>query len=202
MDSSEIRRRYNQVASYYDLMEAPLDLLLFSRHRPRLVREAKGNVLEIAIGTGKNLPYYPPGCRITGADISEGMLMRAGKRAARLGLSVDLLLADGEALPFSANSFDTVVSSLASCTFPDPIKALREMARVCKPGGRIMLLEHVRSRIGPLSRFLDWLSPHWAEQSGCHLNRNTVANIRETGLEITSIESHFLGVVQLIEIAC
>jgi ubiquinone/menaquinone biosynthesis C-methylase UbiE len=143
--SQEISRKYDRIARWYDWVEGVPDLLGVSRLRRQLLRGASGSVLEIAIGTGKNLRLYPRDCRITAADVSREMLKVARKRAAQLSMDVSFLLADAEALPFSDKSFDTVVSSLSTCTFPNPVSALREMARVCKSDGRILLLEHGRS---------------------------------------------------------
>lgn len=97
------------------------------------------------MGTGKNLSYYPRGCRITAVDVSAEMLNLARKRAAKLSMRISFLLSDAEALPFHDQRFDTVVSSLTTCTFPNPVATLREMARVCGPQGKILLLEHGRS---------------------------------------------------------
>ena len=100
-----------------------------------LFRRATGKVLEVAAGTGKNLAYYPRDCRIIALDLSREMLKVARKRAAKLSMNVSFSLADAEALPFADKSFDTVVSSLSTCTFPNAVAALEEMARVCRPEG-------------------------------------------------------------------
>jgi ubiquinone/menaquinone biosynthesis C-methylase UbiE len=106
------------------------------------LQQASGKVLEVAVGTGKNLNYYPRGCRIIAVDLSREMLNIARNRAAKLAKQVSFLVADAEALPFPDNSFDTVVSSVSTCTFPNPVAALKEIARVCRPEGKVLLLEH------------------------------------------------------------
>lgn len=134
--SPEISRKYDSFARWYDLVEGVPDLLGVRKLRQSLVGRASGKVLEVAVGTGKNFPYYPRGCRIIAVDRSREMLNVARKRAAKLSLNISLLQADAEALPFRDNSFDAVVSSLTTCTFPNPVAALREMARVASRAGK------------------------------------------------------------------
>jgi len=195
--SSHIREIYDRLAPRYDRREAVVEWLLRG-HRRRLLRRARGRVLEVGIGTGRNLPYYPPGCRITGIDLSPEMLRRAEERAARLGRDVTLLPMDAEELSFPSGSFDTVVSSLTLCTVIDPIRALSEMARVTAPGGRILLLEHGRSPYLWLSRLLDRLAPHQVEKYGCHPNRNVLALVQAADLVVLRSERHLLGMLHLI----
>lgn len=195
--SSRIREIYDRLAPRYDRREALVEWLLRG-YRRKLLRRARGRVLEVGIGTGRNLPYYPPGCRITGIDLSSEMLKVAEGRAARLGRDVTLLPMDAEELSFPSGSFDTVVSSLTLCTVIDPIQALSEMARVTAPGGRILLLEHGRSPHLWLSRLLDRVAPHRVEKYGCHPNRNVLALVQAADLVVLKSERHFLGVLHLI----
>ena len=169
--SQELAHKYNQFAHWYDWVEGVPDLLGVSRFRRRLLQRASGKVLEVAVGTGKNLHYYPPGCRIVAVDVSREMLNVARKRAAKLSIDVCFLLADAEVLAFPDRSFDTVVSSLAMCTFPNPVVALQEMARVCCPKGKILLLEHGRSDRQWLGRWQDRHADKFAQPLGCHWNR-------------------------------
>ena len=118
--SRDISAKYDRFARWYDRLEGILNLLGLSRLRRMLLRQASGKVLEVAVGTGKNLSYYPPDCRIIALDLSKGMLSVARRRAAKLSMHVFFSLADAEALPFSDKSFDAVVSSLSTCTFSDP----------------------------------------------------------------------------------
>src|SRR4026209_973528 len=126
--SREISEKYNQFARWYDWVEGIPDTLGVRRLRRQLLQAASGRVLEVAVGTGKNLRFYPRGCRIITVDVSSEMLKVARQRAAKLSLRVSFLVADTEALPFRVDSFDTVVSSLSTCTFPNPVAALGEMA--------------------------------------------------------------------------
>ena len=195
--SSHIREIYDRLAPRYDRREALVEWLLRG-YRRKLLRRARGRVLEVGIGTGRNLPYYPPGCQITGIDLSPEMLKRAEERAARLGRDVTLLPMDVEELSFPSGSFDTVVSSLTLCTVIDPIQALSEMARVTAPGGRLLLLEHGRSPYLWLSRLLDRIAPRQVEKYGCHPNRNVPALVQAADLVILKSERHLLGVLHLL----
>jgi ubiquinone/menaquinone biosynthesis C-methylase UbiE len=197
--SQEISEKYNQFARWYDWIEGIPDLLGLSKFRQRLLRRASGNVLEIAVGTGKNLKFYRRGSRVIALDLSREMLNVARKRAAKLSIEVSFLVADAEALPFSDKSFDTIISTLSSCTFPNPVSAFREMARVCKPSGRMLLLEHGRSNRERLARFQDRHADQFAKPLGCHWNREPHAIAREAGLKILNAQRLFFGVFHLIE---
>jgi ubiquinone/menaquinone biosynthesis C-methylase UbiE len=197
--SQEISRKYDRFARWYDWVEGIPDLLGLSRMRRRLLRRASGQVLEIAVGTGKNLKFYPEVCRITAADFSGEMLNVARKRATKLSLDGSFLLADAEALPFSDKSFDTVVSSLSTCTFANPVAALREMRRVCKSEGKILLLEHGRSDREWLGRWQDRHADQFAKPLGCHWNRESLELVRETGLTVVTAQRSFFGIFHEIE---
>jgi ubiquinone/menaquinone biosynthesis C-methylase UbiE len=195
----EISQKYDRFARWYDWVEGIPELLGVNRLRQRMLQRASGRVLEVAIGTGRNLPYYPHGCRIISADASKQMLAIAQRRAARLQLGVSFLLANAEALPFPDGTFDTVVSSLSTCTFPDPVAALKEMARVCRPTGKILLLEHGRSDREWLGRFQDRTAERHAKQLGCHWNRNSLDLVRRAGLKVDKAKRVFFGIFNQIE---
>jgi|RhiMetdeSRZDD1v2_1073273.scaffolds.fasta_scaffold456199_1 ubiquinone/menaquinone biosynthesis C-methylase UbiE len=197
--SQEISRKYDRFARWYDWLEGIPDLLGVSRLRRKLLRSASGRVLEVAVGTGKNLRFYPSNFRITALDVSNEMLNVARERAAMLSMDVSFFLGDAETLPFSDNSFDTVVSSLTSCTFPDPVAALREMRRVCKSEGRILLLEHGRSDREWLGRWQDRHADHFAKPLGCHWNRKPLELVRIANLKIKEVRRVFFGVFHRIE---
>ena len=197
--SREISEKYDRFARWYDLVEGVPDLLGVRKLRRQLLRQASGKVLEVAVGTGMNLTYYPAGCRIMALDVSREMLNIARQRAAKLSMDVSFLLADAEALPFSDKSFDTVVSSVTTCTFPNPVAALREMARVCRTNGRVLLLEHGRSDREWLGRWQDSLADPFAKQLGCHWNREPLELVRKAGLKINNSRRVFFGVFYTIE---
>ena len=199
LTASEIAKKYNRFAPWYDWIEGVLDLLGIRRLRRRLLARMCGRVLEVAVGTGKNLRFYPRDCRITAVDISGEMLYVARERAAKLSMNVSFLLADAEALPFSNQIFDTVVSSLSTCTFPNPVGALREMARVCKPAGRILLVEHGRSNREWLARWQDRHADQFAKPLGCHWNREPLELAREAGLKVIETQRVFFGIFHRIK---
>jgi len=195
----EISEKYGRFARWYDWVEGVPDLLGVSRLRRRLLRRASGRVLEVAVGTGKNIPYYAPDCRVIAVDLSGEMLSVARKRAEKLSMDVSFLLADAEALPFPDYSFDTVVSSLSTCTFPNPKIALQEMARVCRADGKVLLLEHGRSNREWLARWQDRHADQFAKPLGCHWNRQPLELVRHAGLKVNKSRRVFLGVFHQIE---
>jgi ubiquinone/menaquinone biosynthesis C-methylase UbiE len=199
LSQQEISQKYDHIAGWYDCFEAILELFGLNRLRKRMVQRASGTVLEIAIGTGKNLPHYPPGCRIIGADASKEMLAIARRRASPLQLNTSFLLADAEVLPFPDGIFDTVVSSLSTCTFPDPVGALKEMARVCRPTGKVLLLEHGRSDREWLGRWQDRHADQFVKPLGCHWNREPLQLTQDAGLKIVRAQRDFFGIFHQIE---
>lgn len=200
MQRDEIRRRYDRYAAWYDRLEWLLEALHLRGLRRRLLAHASGRVLEVAAGTGANLRWFPPGCRLTLADLSAGMLALARRRAACLGVAPGFVLAAAEQLPFTDAAFDTVVTSLSTCTFADPAAAVREMARVCRPGGRILMLEHGRSDRARLARWQDRRAEGHARRLGCWWNRDPLAAVRAAGFEPHSVARSLAGGVYLIEI--
>lgn len=203
LSKGEIRDIYDAVAPRFDALEALPEWLGVRRLRRRLLGRARGRVLEAAIGTGRDLPHYPAGCAVTGIDLSRGMLEEARGAAAGSGRDPpplrSLAQADTERLPFRDGTFDTVVDALTLCTYPDPARALGEMARVCRPAGRILLLEHGRSD----RRLLGWLQDRWAgphyRKFGCRLTREPRQLVERAGLAVESADRTFLGVFHLLE---
>ena len=158
-------------------------------------------MLEVGIGTGVNLPFYPPECPIVGVDLSRPMLERALARAHRLGRQLTVEAMDAEVLAFPDRSFDTVVSTLTLCTTPDPVRLLREMGRVCRSDGRVLLLEHGLST-GPLvNGLLRRLEPGQLARYACHLTRDVAALPSQAGLRVLTQARCFFGVLALIEAA-
>jgi SAM-dependent methyltransferase len=149
------------------------------------------------VGTGANLKHHPPQAQVTGIDLSPGMLSRARARAARLGKDTPLVEMDAQALSFPDGTFDTVAAIYVFCSVPEPVLGLREARRVLRPGGRLVLLEHVRLP-GLLGRVMDWLNPLAAVLMGSNINRNTVANVRKAGFEVENVYDYLWGLVKLI----
>ena len=193
-------RTFDRIASPYDRGMAPLEKLGLARLRARLVPHARGKVLEIGIGTGANLPFYPPSACVTAIDESPDMLAVAAQRAASMGTCVSLGLMDVESLAFPSGHFDTVVASLVFCSVVDQTRALGELRRVLdKPGGRLLLLEHTRPHSRPMAWLADLLNIPWYAFNGrCNLNRETQQSVARAGFELEQVESVLGGLVRLI----
>jgi ubiquinone/menaquinone biosynthesis C-methylase UbiE len=186
-DQDRVTRAYDRFARIYDLYDAPMDRLGVRRRRERVLGKARGDVLEVGIGTGRNLDLYPPGIHLTGLDASPGMLARARARAGRLGARADLLEGDVQRLPFPDGAFDTVTATCVFCSVADPVRGLREVRRVVKREGRVLLLEHERPRNPVAGRLADLLSPLVQRVLGPAINRRTEANVEAAGLEIVEL---------------
>lgn len=200
MDNTQlVRRRYDRVAPIYDAVESLMELRSARWRRQLWAGVGPGDVLEIGVGTGKNIRHYPPGARVIGFDISGRMLDRARRRARKLGVSAQLLVADAQSLPFADASFDTVVSTYVFCSVPDPIRALREAHRVLRPGGRLLMVEHVSSRRRILGWVLRRLDPLVARLWGAHLDRDTVASVAAAGFTDVTARNLMLDFVKRIE---
>lgn len=193
-----VRRIYDQEAARYDGAIRVCERLLFGGSREWVCSRALGDVLEVACGTGRNLPFYPAEISLTGVELSPEMLAIARNRAIVSGIEADLRSGDAHSLDFPDASFDTVVFTLALCTIPDPSLAVTEARRVLRPGGRLLLLEHVRSPLLPvclLQRALEPLSIHFQAD---HLTREPLDYVRERGFEVEIIERSKLGIVERI----
>ena len=177
-------------AAIYDRMMAGTERAGLGERRQRLLAQARGRVLEIGAGTGANLEHYPAGvAELVLTEPEEPMARRLAQRVSRLGRPAQVVHASAESLPFEDSSFDTVVSTLVLCTVRDPERTLDEVARVLRPGGRLLFLEHVRSDDPRLARWQDRLRGPWsAFGHGCNCNRPTPALIDASTLELETIE--------------
>lgn len=195
-----VRSRYNRVARFYDLEQTLEEPFVFGRLRKVLWAEAPltGTILEVGVGTGVNMRHYPPGARMTAIDISDRMLAKARARARRHKVRVDLALMDAQHLDLADDTFDAVVATCVFCSVPDPIAGLRETLRVLKPGGRLLLMEHVRSGNAIAGKIMDLLNPLIVRLSGANINRRTVKNVAAAGFTDIAVSSHMLGLVKTI----
>jgi ubiquinone/menaquinone biosynthesis C-methylase UbiE len=194
--AARLRRYWDNHARNYDKQIAFWERRLFADGRQWVCAQAEGDVLEVAIGTGRNLPHYPEGVRLTGIEFSPGMLELARRQAERLGLDVDLRLGDAQALDFPDASFDTVVCTLSLCAIPDERQAVAEMRRVLRPGGRLLLLDHVAAAPRWV-RAIQWLLERVTIPLGEeHLLRRPLLVVQAKGFEIQRRERAKLGIVE------
>lgn len=178
-------------AALYDRLNGAMERGWMGERRARLLSGARGVVLEIGGGTGANLPHYRDVERVMVSEPDPFMREKLRPKLARARVPVELSEAGAEELPFGDDSFDTVVSTLVLCTVPEPNRALVEIRRVLRPGGRLLFIEHVRGE-GSAARWQDRIEPLWSRLlAGCHPNRDTVASLREAGFEIEALESFY-----------
>jgi ubiquinone/menaquinone biosynthesis C-methylase UbiE len=176
-------------ATFYDRMTAGTERAGLAERRRDLLANASGKVLEIGAGTGLNLPHYPPAVEVVFTEPEAPMARRLERKLAQANRRAAVTLAPAEALPFADDSFDTVVCTLVLCTVSDPAKALSEIARVLRPGGQLLFLEHVRADDPGLARWQDRLAPLWRRFGhGCNCNRPTPSLIEGSALSLEQIE--------------
>ncbi len=197
--NEEIRKKFESIAPKYDFFESPMEYLLLRGLRKRMISKAKGRVLEVGVGTGKNLRYYSAGCKITAIDYSPEMVEIAKQKAVDLKRQVDFQIMNAQKLDFPKESFDSVVDSLGLCTYPNPVQALKEMKHVCKKNGRILLLEHGISSNALIRKMQAWREEKHYEAFACNLMRNPEELVKKAGLEIVKVERKFFGIFYLIE---
>jgi len=196
--AGELQEIYADLAPTMERV-AWLDRLVTGRHRHRLFGRARGRTLDVACGLGLNLRYLPDAVEYVGIDLSPEMLSRARERFADGNPPPEFIRMDAANLEFDDDAFDTVISSLSTCTFPDPDAVLREMGRVCSPDGRILLLEHGRSDVEMLARFQDWRAEAHFEKHGCRWNQEPLEVVTGAGLPIRERRTSLLGILTAIE---
>ncbi|MAL19347.1 MAG: SAM-dependent methyltransferase [Balneola sp.] len=189
------RKRYNVSSVVYDLMEWPVEWIWYNKWRKLLWKKVEGpNVLEIGIGTGKNISYYPKNIQVNGIDLSPKMLERAKTVLSNYpNERVRLQVMDVQNLDFPDNYFDEVVATFVFCSVPDPILGLKEALRVTKPGGKHHLLEHMRSRNPLFSSMMVKLDGPIHYLSGVHIARQTVENVEAAGWKIEQVKDLTMG---------
>lgn len=184
-------------ADLYDLVMAPLEKRGISRIRKKLISGVEGQVLELGGGTGANIPFYSSK-KIASLSIIEPnphMLAIARDKARNIHFPIEFYEGVGESLPFVDNQFDHVVATLVLCSVDDPEKVFQEMKRVCKPEGKIILFEHVRTSSSTLAFLQDILTPAWKRLcDGCHLNRDTARLMKESGIDVILEKKHLQGI--------
>jgi ubiquinone/menaquinone biosynthesis C-methylase UbiE len=192
------RRYWDKHSASYDKQMLFLDRVLFKDSRTWVCSQAAGETLEVGVGTGLNLPFYPANVRLTGIDLSTAMLAIARSRPNRHDRTVPLLEADAHALPFADASFDTVVCTFSLCAIPDECLAIAEMYRVLRPGGLLLLADHVASSAWLVRGIQRLLEVFTIRQGGEHFLRRPVERVRATGFEIAKVERFNLGIVERV----
>ncbi|WP_309711348.1 methyltransferase domain-containing protein [Pseudolysinimonas sp.] len=192
------RTVWQKAAARYDRAMAPLERGLLAGSREWIAERAHDRILEVAIGTGRSLEFYPPEVELTGVDLSPAMLRRARRGATELGLKPAFRVADVEQLPYDDASFDTVVCALGLCSIPRPDVAVREMARVLAPGGTLLLLDHIGSSWPPVYAAQWLLERVTILTSGEHLTRRQLPVVRAAGLDIVESQRLKAGTIERI----
>jgi ubiquinone/menaquinone biosynthesis C-methylase UbiE len=190
------QRYWDKHSGSYDKQMGFFDRHLFGDSRTWACGQATGNVLEVAVGTGLNLEAYPDDINLTGIDWSDAMLDIARDRSSQLGRTATLQQADAHELPFDDASFDTVVCTFGLCAIPDHIRAITEMTRVLRPGGRLILVDHIESTsrvVRAVQRFLEIFT---VPLGGEHFLRRPMNQVRAAGLEIDKVDRFKLGIVE------
>ena len=194
---TETQLKWDAASRTFDLFTFGDDRRL-GPHKRRLFARMRGATLMVAAGTGNDFRFFPSGQSIVAIDISAKMIERAAKKAGEYKGSIELRQMDVCQMPFPDDTFDTVVTVCTFCSVPKPVLGLRELYRVLKPGGQILMFEHVRSRIGPLGVVLDLMTP-LSRRLGPDLNRDTVGNVQKAGFRIRREENVYLDIVKIIE---
>ncbi|MDN4613235.1 methyltransferase domain-containing protein [Leifsonia sp. F6_8S_P_1B] len=191
-------RTWRREAARYDTVMAKTERGMLAGTREWLGARAVGRVLEVAVGTGRTLPYYRDVASLTAIDLTPEMLAVARSRAEHAGIEVELSEADAEALPFPDARFDTVVCALALCSIPHPDAAVAEMRRVLVPGGTLLLADHIGSTWPPVYA-LQWLMERWSVPvRGEHLTRRHLSRVEATGFRVVERERLKAGMVERI----
>lgn len=198
-DEARFIRHWNHMARRFDRMIAPLERRVIGDAREWVCGRARGRVLELAMGTGLNLPHYPAGLELTGIEWSPDMLEQARLKALALGSTVDLVLGDAADLPFGDGSFDTVVCTLSLCCIPDDDGALAEAARVLRPGGRLLIADHVVSTVAPARWAQRAVETFTVPTQGEHFTRRPMLKLEQQGFRVTESVRRTIGVIEMVE---
>ena len=198
LETERVRRLQDKEAPRYDRQISFFERVLFGGGREWVCARAEGKVLELAAGTLRNLPYYPPGVELTAIELSPEMAAIGRKRAEELGRSVDLRVGDVQNLDLPNESFDTVTCTLGFCTIPDNAAAAREAFRVLRRGGRLLMLEHVRSPVRAVRAVERLLDPLFVRFEGDHLLREPLDYLPGVGFQVDEVLRSKWGIVERV----
>ena len=190
-------RKWDRAARSFDMMNALGPEKRWGPAKRELFARMRGDILFIAIGTGLDIQFFPPGQHITGGDISTGMLAKAEPRAAAYPGTLELRRLDAQELELPDASFDQVFTSCTFCSVPRPVDGLRQLLRVLKPGGELHMFEHTGSKVVPFRQMMDWMTP-LTRMLGPDMNRATVANVRAAGFAVERVRNVYLDIVKTI----
>lgn len=199
-ETDTTRRAYDRASRWYDLQEwLPERLAMRGWRRNLWTRIPAGtSLLEVGVGTGRNIPYYGEGCPVIAIDISPKMLAKAKVKARRMDINVDLRVMDAQQMELPDAAFDSAVATFVFCSVPDPVLGLTELRRVIKPGGRVLLLEHVLSKRQPFRWIMQRLNGVVRAVNGANTNRDTVRNVEAAGFTVLQVHELWGDIVKLI----
>jgi ubiquinone/menaquinone biosynthesis C-methylase UbiE len=197
MTREATRKKWDNAASAFDLMNGRGPEKRWAPFKQEFFSAMQGRVLFLAVGTGLDIPFFPPGLEITGIDISPKMLERAEKRAAAYEGRLELHAMDVHELPFDAGSFDQVFTSCTFCSVPEPVAGLESVRRVLKPGGELRMFEHTGSRYFPFNMMMHMMTL-LSRRFGPEMNRQTETNVERAGFRICEVRHLYLDVVKTI----
>jgi ubiquinone/menaquinone biosynthesis C-methylase UbiE len=199
-DSLAVKQRYDRIAPYFDACQSIMEGLFYRSWRKKLWAKVAGtHILEVGVGTGKNFDYYPNAAQVTAIDFSAAMLKVAELKKTRKAVTVTLNLMDAQSLCYADNTFDVVIASFVFCSVAVPQKGLKELYRVCRPGGQILLLEQVVSSNPLLAKLMNLINPVMRILMGANINRNTIKHIKSCGFSFVNIDadsSHFFKLIE------
>lgn len=206
-ENNKIKKRYDRVAPVYDSLEYLMEKGKMGDWRQNLWQRVEDKIdkdnmrlLEAGVGSGKNIEYYPDNIKIYAIDFSPKMIQEAEKKAKKYNREVKLLEMDIQDLNFEDNNFDLIVTSCVFCSVPDPVKGLKELKRVLKKDGRIIMLEHMRSQNELVGKLMDWFNWVSLYTWGANINRKTIENIEKAGLKLVEVNDLMSDIVKEIEL--
>ena len=198
MNNEKIRTIIDRESESYDRLTWPSEFLFFRKARRKLISDLRGNILEIGMGTGANLPFYRKDVSVTGIDLSTKSLDIAREKARKLGVALTTIEMDAEDLHFPDRTFDVVISTLTLCTASDPVKVIREMRRVVKKGGMLRFVEHGKSSVPFIAWFQERKKEAQLKKHACHLTRKPIELVKSAGLVPTRASRSFFGIISTV----